>query len=109
MVLQVRQPELHGAMQVQRVKPHHVLSLVSFQLHIVHAEHDARPVTATIDSRGFRRSLAQGFHKILKKHDKMLPHAPCQQFYVAHLHQQKWVQVRWWPTAWCLMILNVSL
>jgi hypothetical protein len=23
----------------------------------------------------------------------MLPHAPCQQFYVAHLHQQKWVQV----------------
>ncbi len=39
-------------------------------------------------------SWAQGFHKILKKHDKMLPHAPCQQFYVAHLHQQKWVQVR---------------
>lgn len=36
----------------------------------------------------------QGFHKILKKHDKMLPHAPCQQFYIAHLHQQKWVQVR---------------
>ncbi len=35
----------------------------------------------------------QGFHKILKKHDKMLPHAPCQQFYIAHLHQQKWVQV----------------
>ena len=23
----------------------------------------------------------------------MLPHAPCQQFYIAHLHQQKWVQV----------------
>jgi len=39
-------------------------------------------------------SWPQGFHKILKKHDKMLPHAPCQQFYVAHLHQQKWVQVR---------------
>ena len=39
-------------------------------------------------------SPLQGFHKILKKHDKMLPHAPCQQFYVAHLHQQKWVQVR---------------
>ncbi len=38
-------------------------------------------------------SPLQGFHKILKKHDKMLPHAPCQQFYVAHLHQQKWVQV----------------
>ena len=29
-----------------------------------------------------------GFHKILKKHDKNLPHAPCQQFYVAHLHHQ---------------------
>ena len=38
--------------------------------------------------------LAQGFHKILKKHDKVLPHAPCQQFYVAHLHHQPWVQVR---------------
>ena len=34
----------------------------------------------------------QGFHKILKKHDKMLPHAPCRQFYIAHLHQQPWVQ-----------------
>ncbi|GFH07673.1 SPX domain-containing protein, partial [Haematococcus lacustris] len=33
-----------------------------------------------------------GLHKILKKHDKMLPHAPCRQFYVAHLHQQPWVQ-----------------
>lgn len=33
-----------------------------------------------------------GFHKILKKHDKALPHAPCRQFYVAHLHQQPWVQ-----------------
>ncbi len=38
--------------------------------------------------------LLQGFHKILKKHDKVLPHAPCQQFYVAHLHHQPWVQVR---------------
>ncbi len=36
----------------------------------------------------------QGFHKILKKHDKELPHAPCQQFYVAHLHHQPWVQAR---------------
>ena len=35
----------------------------------------------------------QGFHKIVKKHDKILPHAPCQQFYVAHLHHQPWVQV----------------
>lgn len=34
----------------------------------------------------------QGFHKILKKHDKCLPHAPCRQFYIAHLHQQPWVQ-----------------
>ena len=35
-----------------------------------------------------------GFHKILKKHDKMLPHAPCRQFYITHLHAQPWVQVR---------------
>ena len=34
----------------------------------------------------------QGFHKILKKHDKMLPESPCQQFYIAHLHHQPWVQ-----------------
>jgi hypothetical protein len=34
----------------------------------------------------------QGFHKILKKHDKAISHAPCRQFYVAHLHQQPWVQ-----------------
>ena len=33
-----------------------------------------------------------GFHKILKKHDKNLPHAPCRQFYVSHLHNQPWVQ-----------------
>lgn len=33
-----------------------------------------------------------GFHKILKKHDKMLPAAPCRQFYIAHLHAQPWVQ-----------------
>ncbi|KAK9807603.1 hypothetical protein WJX72_003876 [[Myrmecia] bisecta] len=33
-----------------------------------------------------------GFHKILKKHDKMITWAPCQQFYVSHLHQQPWVQ-----------------
>ena len=35
-----------------------------------------------------------GFHKILKKHDKQLPHTPCRQFYIAHLHNQPWVQVR---------------
>ena len=34
-----------------------------------------------------------GFHKILKKHDKMLPHTPCRQFYISHLHNQPWVQV----------------
>ena len=39
----------------------------------------------------------QGFHKILKKHDKVLPHAPCQQFYLSHLHQQSWVQVSLHP------------
>lgn len=33
-----------------------------------------------------------GVHKILKKHDKLLPHSPCRQFYIAHLHQQPWVQ-----------------
>jgi SPX domain protein involved in polyphosphate accumulation/uncharacterized membrane protein YidH (DUF202 family) len=33
-----------------------------------------------------------GLHKVLKKHDKRLPHAPCRQFYVAHLHGQPWVQ-----------------
>ncbi|PSC71737.1 VTC domain-containing [Micractinium conductrix] len=33
-----------------------------------------------------------GFHKILKKHDKMLPHSPCRQFYISHLHNQPWVQ-----------------
>eukprot|EP00887_Chlorella_sp_A99_P007158 scaffold2.g7158.t1 len=31
-----------------------------------------------------------GFHKILKKHDKMLPHSPCRQFYISHLHNQPW-------------------
>ena len=34
----------------------------------------------------------QGFHKILKKHDKNLPLTPCYQFYLAVLHQQKWTQ-----------------
>ena len=33
-----------------------------------------------------------GFHKILKKHDKNVPSAPCRQFYVSHLHNQPWVQ-----------------
>jgi SPX domain protein involved in polyphosphate accumulation len=33
-----------------------------------------------------------GFHKILKKHDKNLPQTPCRQFYIAHLHNQPWVQ-----------------
>lgn len=33
-----------------------------------------------------------GFHKALKKHDKMLPHSPCRQFYISHLHNQPWVQ-----------------
>lgn len=33
-----------------------------------------------------------GFHKILKKHDKQLPHSPCRQFYMSHLHNQPWVQ-----------------
>jgi hypothetical protein len=33
-----------------------------------------------------------GFHKILKKHDKRLPGAPCRAFYTSHLHAQPWVQ-----------------
>ena len=35
---------------------------------------------------------AQGFHKAVKKHDKQLPHAPCQQFYMHILRTQPWVQ-----------------
>lgn len=35
----------------------------------------------------------QGFHKAVKKHDKMLPLAPCQQFYMHVLRNQPWVQV----------------
>ena len=31
-------------------------------------------------------------HKILKKHDKNMPHSPCRQFYISHLHSQPWVQ-----------------
>ncbi|KAK2080664.1 hypothetical protein QBZ16_000518 [Prototheca wickerhamii] len=31
-------------------------------------------------------------HKILKKHDKLLPKTPCRQFYISHLHQQPWIQ-----------------
>ena len=38
--------------------------------------------------------LVQGFHKAVKKHDKMLPLAPCQQFYMHVLRNQPWVQVR---------------
>jgi SPX domain protein involved in polyphosphate accumulation len=33
-----------------------------------------------------------GFHKATKKWDKNVPHAPCSQFYVAHLHGMPWVQ-----------------
>jgi SPX domain protein involved in polyphosphate accumulation len=33
-----------------------------------------------------------GFHKILKKHDKYLPHTPCKSFYVARMHAQAWVR-----------------
>jgi len=32
-----------------------------------------------------------GFHKILKKHDKMLPN-PCKAFYTTRLHDQSWVR-----------------
>jgi hypothetical protein len=33
----------------------------------------------------------QGFHKILKKHDKKLPSAPVYRFYSGRLHQRPWV------------------
>uniref|UniRef100_A0A7S0WG32 SPX domain-containing protein n=1 Tax=Pyramimonas obovata TaxID=1411642 RepID=A0A7S0WG32_9CHLO len=33
----------------------------------------------------------RGFYKILKKHDKLLPATPCRQFYMARLHQQRWI------------------
>jgi hypothetical protein len=49
---------------------------------------------ARLPTRPCSPAAAQGFHKILKKHDKLLPHAPCQQFYIAHLHHQPWVQAR---------------
>ena len=33
-----------------------------------------------------------GLQKILKKHDKLLPHVPCFHFYKAHMSSQPWVQ-----------------
>ena len=33
-----------------------------------------------------------GFHKILKKHDKYVPHNPCKAFYVSRMHAQAWVR-----------------
>ena len=33
-----------------------------------------------------------GLQKILKKHDKLLPHVPCFHFYKAHMGSQPWVQ-----------------
>lgn len=33
-----------------------------------------------------------GFHKILKKHDKYCPAAPCKTFYVNRMHSQAWVR-----------------
>lgn len=32
-----------------------------------------------------------GFHKILKKHDKLLP-TPCRKFYLTRLHNQRWIR-----------------
>lgn len=32
------------------------------------------------------------FHKILKKHDKLLPNHACAEFYIARLHEQSWMQ-----------------
>lgn len=33
-----------------------------------------------------------GLQKILKKHDKLLPQAPCIHFYKAHISSQPWVK-----------------
>ena len=33
-----------------------------------------------------------GFHKILKKHDKHLPHNPCRTFYTKRLQNQSWIR-----------------
>ena len=33
-----------------------------------------------------------GLQKILKKHDKLLPQAPCIHFYKAHIASQPWVK-----------------
>ena len=49
---------------------------------------------STAPERRYVNLNYMGFHKILKKHDKMLPHTPCRQFYISHLHNQPWVQVR---------------
>ena len=69
-----------------------------------HSPFARRPLPLPQEARAFGDEFLQlekfvnlnylGFHKILKKHDKMLPHSPCQQFYVSHLHNQPWVQVR---------------
>eukprot|EP00887_Chlorella_sp_A99_P007155 scaffold2.g7155.t1 len=48
-----------------------------------------------------------GFHKILKKHDKMLPHSPCRQFYISHLHHQPWAFSRT-TTKWWIRTADVS-
>jgi len=59
--------------------------------------HQPTSETCMIHKQGMRLLVfcvpSQGFHKILKKHDKLMPHAPCRQFYITHLHQQPWVQV----------------
>jgi hypothetical protein len=49
-------------------------------------------LTILADTPAQTHKHKQGVHKILKKHDKLLPHSPCRQFYIAHLHQQPWVQ-----------------
>lgn len=52
--------------------------------------HEAPSPIAHLPSGNY---ILQGFHKAVKKHDKMLPLAPCQQFYMHVLRNQPWVQV----------------
>ncbi|KAK9865590.1 hypothetical protein WJX84_011801 [Apatococcus fuscideae] len=42
-----------------------------------------------------------GFHKILKKHDKMVPTAPCQQYYLAQLTLSPGLRAHTATCWWC--------
>lgn len=64
------------------------------QMTLAAARHpqDLAEVMPTVPLPHIGSCALQGTHKILKKHDKMVPHAPCRQFWISHLHSQSWVQ-----------------